>query len=90
MKSGSLLFVALSTVLLFDGGSPAFADTASANCEVRKDGDTRKAATGPCTLSQRQGYIDLELKNGNRYSLSPAGGWRSRFAFCRSPIVPQP
>ena len=67
MNSGSFAFVAISAVLLFGGGSPAFADTASANCEVRKGGDTRKGATGPCTFSQRQGYISLQLKNGNRY-----------------------
>jgi hypothetical protein len=38
---------------------------------VRKDGDTRKGASGPCTFSQRQGYINLDLKNGDSYSLTP-------------------
>jgi hypothetical protein len=57
--------------LLFAVGSPAFADTASANCEVRKDGDTRPGPTGPCTFSQRQGYITLALRNGDSYSLTP-------------------
>jgi len=40
-------------------------------CEVRKDGDTKKGASGPCTFSQRQGYIDLDLRNGDTYSLAP-------------------
>jgi uncharacterized protein YneR len=71
MKFGPFAPVALSTVLLFGGGSPALADTASANCEVRKDGDTRKGATGSCTFSQRQGHINLDLKNGDSYSLTP-------------------
>lgn len=28
--------------------------------------------SGPCTFSQRQGYIDIDLRNGMTYSLSPA------------------
>jgi hypothetical protein len=71
MKAGSFAFVALSSVLLFGLGSRAFADTASASCEVRKDGDTRPGASGPCTFSQRQGYINLNLRNGDSYSLAP-------------------
>jgi hypothetical protein len=71
MKVGSFAFVALSSVLLLGVGSPAFADTASASCEVRKDGDTRKGPSGPCTFSQRQGYINLDLRNGDSYSLTP-------------------
>jgi hypothetical protein len=51
--------------------TPAKADSAEAMCEVRKDGDTRKGASGPCTFSQRQGYIDLDLRNGDTYSLAP-------------------
>ena len=73
MKSGSFAFAALSAVPLLGVGSPAFADTASASCEVRKDGDTRNGASGPCTFSQRQGYITLVLRNGNSYDLSPTG-----------------
>lgn len=49
------------------------ADSAQATCEVRKDGDMKKGASGPCTISQRQGYIDIDLKNGDNYSLSPGG-----------------
>ncbi len=51
--------------------SPAHADSSGANCEVRKDGDKNKGASGPCTFSQRQGYVDLDLRNGNTFSLSP-------------------
>jgi hypothetical protein len=40
-------------------------------CEVRKDGETKHGQSGPCTFSQRQGYIDLDLRNGETYSLSP-------------------
>jgi hypothetical protein len=40
---------------------------------VRKDGDTKQGASGPCTFSQRQGYINLDLRNGDSFSLTPAG-----------------
>jgi hypothetical protein len=52
---------------------PAHADSSDANCEVRKDGDKNKGASGPCTFSQRQGYVDIDLRNGNTFSLSPGG-----------------
>lgn len=51
--------------------SAAYADSAAANCELRKDGETKEGRSGSCTFSQRQGYIDLELHNGTTYSLSP-------------------
>ena len=51
--------------------SPALADSADATCEVRKDGETKHGASGPCTFSQRQGYIDIDLRNGDTYNLSP-------------------
>lgn len=49
----------------------AQADTAQANCEVRKGGDTQRGKSGPCTFSQRQGFIDIDLRNGDTLSLSP-------------------
>ena len=53
--------------------SSAYADSAEANCQVRKDGETKHGMSGPCTFSQRQGYIDLDLRNGETFSLSPTG-----------------
>jgi len=52
--------------------SVARADSSDANCKVRKDGETKQGRSGPCTFSQRQGYIDIDLRNGDTYSLSPA------------------
>jgi len=49
----------------------AKADTAEANCEVRKDGEKQGGKSGPCTFGQRQGYVDIDLRNGDTYSLSP-------------------
>jgi hypothetical protein len=67
---------AFSTCLLLLGAvvvpQAARADTADANCEVRKDGDKQKGKSGPCTFSQRQGYIDIDLKNGDTVALRPA------------------
>jgi hypothetical protein len=67
---------AMSTFVLLLGAvvvpQPASADTADANCEVRKDGDKQKGKSGPCTFSQRQGYIDIDLKNGDTVALRPA------------------
>ncbi|MDH4166792.1 MAG: hypothetical protein OEY13_14260 [Gammaproteobacteria bacterium] len=49
----------------------AQADTRRANCEVRKDGEKKKGRSGACTFGQRQGYIDIDLRNGVVYSLRP-------------------
>ena len=66
---------AISTFVLLLGAvvvpQPARADTADANCEIRKDGDKQKGKSGPCTFSQRQGYIDIDLKNGDTVALRP-------------------
>jgi hypothetical protein len=50
---------------------PTLADSMEAHCEVSKDGDKWKGASGPCQFSQRQGYISLDLANGDKYSLTP-------------------
>ena len=31
----------------------------------------QKGESGPCTFGQRQGYIDIDLRNGDTVSLSP-------------------
>ena len=67
----------ITAAALLLAGSGAFttarADSASANCEVREDGKVKKEASGPCEFSQRQGYVDIKLKSGFSYSLSPDG-----------------
>jgi hypothetical protein len=49
----------------------ARADARQADCEVRKDGETKKGKSGACTFGQRQGYIDIDLRNGDVYNLRP-------------------
>ena len=71
MKKSASLSVLLVVLALGGIATPAYADSAQATCEVRKDGQAKHGQSGPCTFSQRQGYIDLDLRNGDTYSLSP-------------------
>ena len=73
MKASTIVALGIAALALNAWNAPASADSAAANCDVRKEGETKKGASGPCTFSQRQGYIDLDLKNGDTYSLSPTG-----------------
>jgi hypothetical protein len=68
----SIALVALMAAIGLDAGlTPARADSADAICQIRKDGEKKHDQSGPCTFSQRQGYIDLNLRNGDNISLSP-------------------
>jgi len=49
----------------------ALADTAEADCVLRKDGEKKEGASGPCSFSQRQGYVNIDLRNGDRFDLTP-------------------
>jgi len=71
MRKAAFLSASLAALAVRAGLSPAYADANEAMCEVRKDGETKPGQSGPCTFSQRQGYIDLDLRNGETYSLSP-------------------
>jgi hypothetical protein len=63
---------ALVGIVIAAGAAPiACADSSDATCQVRKEGETKHGASGPCSFSQRQGYIDLDLRNGDTYALRP-------------------
>jgi len=49
----------------------AWADSTEATCEFYSHGDKKKDRSGPCSFSQRQGYVDLGLKNGKTFNLTP-------------------
>lgn len=68
------LLLSISIVALAAIASPASlrADTADANCELRKDGEVKQGKSGPCSFSQRQGNVGIDLRNGDRYDLSAA------------------
>ncbi|MCU0934978.1 MAG: hypothetical protein MUF66_02645, partial [Gammaproteobacteria bacterium] len=61
------------------GSGAVLADTAEATCELRKDGETKQGASGPCTFSQRQGFVSIELRNGERFELTPSGNSPDRY-----------
>jgi len=72
MKTSTVLSAIVFSVAVTVCAPAAQADTRDATCEVRKDGDKQKGKSGPCTFGQRQGYIDIDLKNGDTVSLKPA------------------
>lgn len=49
----------------------AQADTTQARCDVYPRGEDTATSYGPCTFSQRQGYVTITLKDGTTYELSP-------------------
>jgi hypothetical protein len=67
----------VSAVLLSLGGLlaglPVQADTVKARCDVFPKGDDRATSSGLCTFSQRQGFVSIQLKNGQRVELTPQG-----------------
>jgi hypothetical protein len=71
MKIHPLASLALAITISVSAISFAYADNSDAMCEVRKEGETKHGASGPCSFSQRQGYIDLDLRNGDTYNLRP-------------------
>jgi hypothetical protein len=71
MNPSIILSAALTVPLLLAGASSALADTTEAMCEVAQHGDHKKALSGPCDFSQRQGYVSIALRNGERLELSP-------------------
>ena len=51
----------------------ARADTVNARCDIHPGGQSRASASVPCTFSQRQGYVAIQLADGTRHELSPRG-----------------
>jgi hypothetical protein len=71
MKTTTICSLALAALLGATSIQVAQGDTAEATCEVRKDGEKQGGKSGPCTFGQRQGYIDIDLKNGDTVALRP-------------------
>ena len=71
MKALKTLVLPLLFASILAGSGTVLADTAEATCELRKDGEIKQGASGPCTFSQRQGFVSIELRNGERVELSP-------------------
>ena len=71
MRTRTAVSVAAGLLACTLGLPAAFADSADADCVFRRDGETKEGKSGPCSFSQRQGYVDIDLRNGSTYSLSP-------------------
>ncbi|MDZ7969298.1 MAG: hypothetical protein RM368_30865 [Nostoc sp. DedSLP03] len=71
-SSNSFLAVALAIASLSFPISVK-ADTVNARCDVFPKGEDRATSSGPCTFSQRQGAVSIQLENGNSYDLLPSG-----------------
>ncbi len=65
--------IALAASLALPGllAVPVLADSTQANCEFYSHGDLKKDRSGPCSFSQSQGYVDITLKNGKAFNLTP-------------------
>lgn len=51
--------------------APALADTVQARCDVFPAGEDKATSSGLCTFSQRQGFVSIQLKGGQRVELKP-------------------
>jgi hypothetical protein len=71
MKKSIGIAVILSAVAVYTLSHAVWADSADATCEFYKHGDKKHDRWGPCSFSQRQGNIDITLKNRSTYNLSP-------------------
>jgi hypothetical protein len=66
-----LVSVALLSLAGLLAGLPAQADTVKARFDVLPKGGDRATSAGLCTFSQRQGFVSIQLKNGQSFELSP-------------------
>lgn len=73
MKLANSLLAVTVTIASLGFTASVKADTVNALCDVFPKGGDRTASAVPCTFSQRQGIVGIQLQNGKRYDLSPVG-----------------
>ena len=61
------------------GWTSATADSTTAYCEIHPRVDRPADASGPCTFSQRQGWVSIRLADGSVHELEPVGGDAGRY-----------
>ncbi len=72
MKKISKLTIGTTLLIASLGiGISVRADTVQARCDIYPKGEDRATSSGPCTFSQRQGIVGIQLQNGQRYDLTP-------------------
>ncbi len=60
------------------GAAPSAVAGSLANCEFFKKGDIRYEASGLCMITEKNGNVDIELRNGKVINLKP-GKKKNRF-----------
>ncbi|MEH1848598.1 MAG: hypothetical protein V7L25_27435 [Nostoc sp.] len=73
IKSSNLFLAVVLAIASLSFPISVKADTVNARCDVFPKGEDRATSSGPCTFSQRQGAVSIELENGRRYDLLPEG-----------------
>ena len=65
------LMISLAAIATLGTAVAVKADTVDARCDIYPAGQDRATSSGPCTYSQRQGFVGIQLPNGRRYDLRP-------------------
>jgi hypothetical protein len=73
LRVARLVSVGLLSLAGLLAGLPAQADTVKARCDVLPKAEGRATTSGLCTFFQRQGFVNIQPKNGQRFELSPQG-----------------
>ena len=71
MRAFGKVIATVSMAMIAGMAQTAWADSAEASCDLYKHGEHKQQASGPCDFSQRQGYVDVTLRNGKSFSLEP-------------------
>jgi hypothetical protein len=67
----AFLMISLAAIASLGTAVAVKADTVEARCDIYPAGQDRATSSGPCTYSQRQGFVGIQLPNGRRYDLRP-------------------
>lgn len=67
------LAISLAAIAILGTAVAVKADTVDARCDIYPAGQDRATSSGACTYSQRQGFVGIQLPNGQRYDLQPSG-----------------
>lgn len=73
MKINYLFFVATTAIASMGFPLVVQADTVDARCDLYPPGEDRASTVVPCTFSQQQGVVGIQLADGQRYDLVPVG-----------------
>jgi len=73
MRLTNAVLAATLAIAPFGIAISAKADTVDARCDVYPKGSDTAKSSGPCTFSQRQGAVSIQLQSGKRYELLPVG-----------------